>query len=114
MVAGLSVGKDTDNKTKAIMQGKIRICQDLMKSLGEGVDKDVEAFNKVMEAYKMPKMTAEEKKVRSEAIQEALIEAAEQPYEMALLCLDVMNMAVDMLKSGNRLFLATTYRLIYI
>jgi formiminotetrahydrofolate cyclodeaminase len=56
----------------------------------------------VMAAFKMPKATDEEKEARSEAIQEALKEAAELPYETALLCLDVMNMAFDMLKAGNK------------
>lgn len=102
MVGELSIGKDADSDTKTKFQGMIRICKDLMKDLSEAVDKDTEAFNMVMAAFKMPKGTDEEKKARSAAIQEAMKEAAELPYETALLCIDVMNMAIDMLKAGNK------------
>jgi len=102
MVGNLSIGKDTTREEKAKMQGKIKICTDLIDSLKDGVDKDTEAFNKVMDAFKLPKETDEDKKVRSSAIQEAMKEAAEQPYETALLCIDVMNMSIDMLKEGNK------------
>lgn len=102
MVGELSLGKDTDEETKARMKGRIRICKDLIKSLSEAVDKDTEAFNLVMDAFKMPKASDEEKKLRSAAIQEAMMGAAELPYETALLCIDVMNMSIDMLKDGNK------------
>lgn len=102
MVGELSIEKEGDKKANVKMQGMIRICQDLLNSLKKGIDEDTEAFNKVMGAYRMPKSTDEEKKLRSSAIQEALKDASETPYETALLCIDVMNMAVDMLKLGNK------------
>lgn len=102
MVGELTVDKDMDGDTKIKIKGSIKICKDLMKSLKEGMDKDTEAFNRVMTSYKMPKTNDEEKQIRSAAIQEALKKAAEEPYEVALLCLDVMKVAIDMLKIGNK------------
>ena len=102
MVGNLSIGKDTDKEEKVKMLGKIKICTDLVDSLKDAVDSDTEAFNKVMAAFKMPKETDEDKKARSLAIQEGMKEAAELPYETAVLCIDVMNMAIDMLKEGNK------------
>ncbi|KPU42748.1 methenyltetrahydrofolate cyclohydrolase [Oxobacter pfennigii] len=102
MVAELSMGKEMDEGTKNKAKGTIRICKDLIRELKEGVDKDTQAFNRVMDAFKMPKATEDEKNKRSEAIQEAMKEAAELPYETALLCIDVMNVALDMLKAGNK------------
>jgi len=101
MVGELSINKDTDRETKVKIMGMIKICKDLMDSLKKGVDEDTNAFNALMAAFKMPKANDEEKKERSEAIQEKLMEASELPYETALLCLDVMNIAFDMLKAGN-------------
>lgn len=102
MVGELTLGKDMDNEVKHTMQGSVRVCEDLKDSLMKAVDEDTEAFNKVMAAYRMPKSTEEEKKARSLAIQEGLMDAAEAPYEAALLCIDVMNVALDMLKDGNK------------
>lgn len=102
MVGELTLKKDDDREARLNMQGKVRICRDLMDSLKKGVEEDTEAFNRVMEAYRMPKTTDNEKSIRSGAIQEALIGAAEAPYETALYCIDVMNMSLDMLKFGNK------------
>jgi formiminotetrahydrofolate cyclodeaminase len=100
MVGELTVGKAGDNEAR--IKGSIKICKELMMELSGAVDKDTEAFNGVMAAFKLPKSTDEEKTSRSAAIQEALKEAAELPYETALLCLDVMNVSLDMLKEGNK------------
>jgi formiminotetrahydrofolate cyclodeaminase len=45
------------------------------------VNRDSEAFRAVMDAYKLPKNTEEEKKVREEKIQASLREAADVPYD---------------------------------
>lgn len=102
MVGEITLNKDMNSQEKKNMQGMIRICRDLIKDLKKAVDEDTHAFDKVMEAYHMPKSSEEEKNARSKAIQEALKEASELPYETALLCLDVMNISIDMLKSGNK------------
>lgn len=101
MVGEITVKKDIDDQKKAKMQGMIKICHDLIKDFKEGVDADTEVFNKVMAAYKLPKITDDEKKSRSAAIQAALKDATELPYNTAVLCIDLMNMAVDMLREGN-------------
>lgn len=102
MVGELTLKKEEGGEAKLDMQGKVRICSDLMDSLKNGVEEDTNAFNKVMDAYRMPKTTDDEKSLRSAAIQEALKDAAEAPYETALNCIDVMNMSLDMLKSGSK------------
>jgi formiminotetrahydrofolate cyclodeaminase len=45
------------------------------------VNRDAEAFKTVMDAYKLPKNTDEEKKLRDDKIQAALREAADVPYD---------------------------------
>lgn len=102
MVGEITLTKDISSQEKMNMQGMISICRNLIDGLKKAVDDDTHAFDKVMEAYHMPKSTEEEKNVRSKAIQEALKGATELPYETALLCFDVMNISIDMLKSGNK------------
>src|SRR6056297_4194783 len=46
------------------------------------VDEDTEAFNKIMDAFKLPKKTEEEKKVRQKAIQEATKNAIMVPFRI--------------------------------
>lgn len=101
MVGELTIGKE-EGEDRARLETMINACHSMMDELKAGVDADTGAFNKVISAYKMPKANDEEKKARSAAIQLALKEASELPYKTAKLCMDVMNMAFDMLKVGNR------------
>ncbi|MBQ9949228.1 MAG: cyclodeaminase/cyclohydrolase family protein [Clostridia bacterium] len=55
------------------------------------IDGDAEAFEFLMEAYRMPKTTAEEKKIRSLLIQDRLVCAIEAPLRtMHALCDTIM------------------------
>jgi len=63
------------------------------------VDEDTNAFNKIMDAFKLPKDSDEEKELRQQAIQDATKYAIEVPIhvmENALASMEVMNAMVDM------------------
>lgn len=63
------------------------------------VDEDTNAFNNIMDAFKLPKDTEEEKALRQQAIQNATKYAIEVPIhvmENALASMEVMNAMVDM------------------
>ena len=47
------------------------------------VDKDTDAFNLIMSAFRMPKETDEEKSLRKQAILDGTIEAIKVPYRVA-------------------------------
>lgn len=68
------------------------------------VDEDTNAFNKIMDAFKLPNSTDEEKAERKAAIQEATKYATEIPYqvmETAHSALEVIKaMAIDGMKSS--------------
>src|SRR5204862_6905290 len=53
--------------------------QQLKNQLLKLVDKDTDAFNKIMNAFSLPKSTEEEKRVRTDAIQSATKYAIEIP-----------------------------------
>ena len=55
------------------------------------VDEDSNSFNKVLEAFRMPKDTEEEKQVRSKAIQDGYKYALEVPLDTARLGTKVLS-----------------------
>lgn len=65
------------------------------------VDEDTEAFNRIMSAFGMPKGTDEEKRLRSEAIQQATLFAARVPLETMKASLKVFDLCREMVDKGN-------------
>lgn len=65
------------------------------------VDKDTDAFNAIMDSFALPKVTAEEKAVRSEAIQKATKHACEIPFQVMQLSFDCMELIIEMAQEGN-------------
>ncbi len=73
----------------------------LLEKLTRAVDEDAAAFNEVMDAYKLPKSTDEEKKARIATIQQAMKNAALLPLGVAGDCLDALKLAGRILPIGN-------------
>ncbi|MGM0411542.1 MAG: cyclodeaminase/cyclohydrolase family protein [Bacillota bacterium] len=67
----------------------------------ELIDKDAESFNKVMEAYKMPKNSEEERNKRKKAIQNGLYEASLTPLDTMKLALKLLELARKVIEKGN-------------
>ena len=65
------------------------------------MDEDKEVFDKLMDSYKMPKETEEEKTKRSEAIKKSSYEVLEVPEKLAMLTLEVYPILETGLKYGN-------------
>ncbi len=101
MVAGLTIGKKGYEDFDSLMQ----IISE--KSLGykevfvSDVDKDSDAYDRVFACFKMPKATDEEKKKRSEAIQEATKYAAEVPMQVARDAFSLMDVIAEAARKGN-------------
>lgn len=66
------------------------------------VDEDTNAFNKIMQAFGLPKTTEEEKKVRTTAIQDATKYATEVPFTVMQTCFDSMAVIKKMAEIGNQ------------
>ncbi|MBV8365380.1 MAG: cyclodeaminase/cyclohydrolase family protein [Candidatus Eremiobacteraeota bacterium] len=73
----------------------------LTNELLAAIDADVEAFNRVSAAYKLPKDSDERKHERSAAIQRALVGATDAPMHVVHLCLRVARLAVELVEAGN-------------
>src|ERR1700745_3281330 len=82
MVANLSAGKrGWDDKLQYFSDWAVK-AQQLKDEMLSLVDEDTVAFNKVMDAFALPKESAEEKAVRSRALKEATKYAAQIPLKV--------------------------------
>ncbi len=73
----------------------LSVLEPLRKEASELIDRDSEAFKQVMAAYALPKSTDEDKKLRSEAIQESLKNAALTPMRTAQVCMALMRLTAE-------------------
>ncbi|HPV57766.1 MAG TPA: cyclodeaminase/cyclohydrolase family protein, partial [Tenuifilaceae bacterium] len=72
-----------------------------MEQLTKMVDEDTNAFNKIMNAFSLPKGTDEEKAARTKAIEEATLYAIEVPFKVMQLCYESMEVVKAMAEHGN-------------
>ncbi len=75
--------------------------QNLKDQLINLVDADTKAFNEIMTAFNLPKSTDEEKKKRTQCIQEATKYAIEVPFKVMQLSFDSMDLIKTMAIEGN-------------
>ncbi len=65
------------------------------------VDEDTAAFNRIMDAFSLPKGTEEEKAARGRAIEEATLYAASVPLRTMEASLKALPLALEMARKGN-------------
>jgi len=75
--------------------------QHIKSQLLKLVDEDTKAFNKIMDAFALPKATDEEKKSRKKAIQDATKYAIEVPYKVMQLSHESFEVIKAMAEIGN-------------
>ena len=75
--------------------------QKLKDTLLDLVDADTHAFNKIMDAIRMPKVSDEEKVARKAAMHAATVGAIEVPLKVMKVSLDSMNILKEMAEKGN-------------
>ncbi|MFZ1579510.1 MAG: glutamate formimidoyltransferase [Saprospiraceae bacterium] len=75
--------------------------QKLKDTLLDLVDADTHAFNKIMDAIRMPKASDEEKVARKVAMHAATVGAIEVPLKVMNVSLDSMNILKEMAENGN-------------
>ncbi len=101
MVANLTIGK---KKWESVYDEMCRIgelSQDLKDQLAILIDADTEAFNLVLQAYRLPKAANEDIKSRKNAIENAMKNAASVPYETMKLCCKTMELIKQVALNGN-------------
>src|ERR1700720_797702 len=101
MVANLSAGKRSwDDKLEYFSNWAVK-AQQLKDELLSMVDEDTAAFNKVMDAFALPKESAEEKAARADAIERATKYAAEVPFKVMETASKSYGLLAEMAEKGN-------------
>lgn len=102
MVCNLTVGKKKYVDVEDELREVLGMTETLRLELTRLIDEDAEAFDRVMEAMKLPKDTDEEKAARRAAMERALVEAASVPLAVMGKCVDVISLARVVADKGNR------------
>jgi len=101
MVAGLTAGRKGFEAVEADMHSILERAGALRSELIQDIQRDSDAYNQVMAAYKLPKTTDEEKARRGQAIQDGLKQAARVPLEVARKSLEILQLAETVVAHGN-------------
>lgn len=106
MVFNLTVGKKAylslgDEERASVDKGLVD-ANELKDRFLQLMNEDTLAFNKLMEAFKMPKETEEDKAIRSEKIQIAYKGATEIPLEVARRSYDIYEIIEIAVDHGNK------------
>jgi len=101
MVANLSSSKKGWESRWEEFSKQAELGQLYKKQLLDLVDEDTRAFNRIMEAFKLPKVTDEEKRMRTDAIQSATRYAIEVPFRVMEVTLRSMEVIKAMAEYGN-------------
>jgi len=101
MVANLSAHKrGWDDRWEEFSDDAAR-GMDIQKRLLAQVDEDTAAFNRIMDAFGLPKSNDEEKAARQQAIQDATRYAIEVPLAVMKTASEVLDVAEAMVDRGN-------------
>jgi formiminotetrahydrofolate cyclodeaminase len=101
MVGRLTLGKPGFEDLEERMRAMVERADDARTEFLALGDRDAEAFEAVMAAFRLPKETEVEIASRAEAIQRGLEDAASVPLEIARRAVDLMELAEDATAMGN-------------
>lgn len=102
MVANFTVGKKGYEQYQEEIKKIISELEHCKQQLQKFIDKDVEAYNKVSQAYKLPKNTPLDEEIRQKQIQAALKEAANVGFETMKVAHKCIPVAERLVKIGNK------------
>ena len=93
MVCRLTADKERDGSPGEGLRSTCAVAETLRSRLLAAVDADADAYLEVVEAYRLPRDTVEERAARDAAVAAATRRAAEVPLASAEACLEVLELA---------------------
>ncbi len=102
MVANLTIGKKKYEDKEEQMKKIAASASSYQALFIKDIDADSDAYNKVFDAFKLPKETDEQKAIRSQEIQAATKVAAEVPMEIARKAYAMMEIIEQVAEHGNQ------------
>ena len=101
MVAGLPKSRAATEEDAARLRAAASRCAELADHLAALVDRDSDAYDLVVSAYRRPKSTEEERASRSAAIQDAMRAAIAAPLDVMRACAAAVEQGVVIATLGN-------------
>ena len=102
MVGNLTYSKKAYKAVRDEMISTSVSGQNLKEFFLEAIDKDTDAFNKIMDAFSLPKKSEADQKVRNETIQAATKEATLVPFSVLEHSLETVKLALAVAQRGNK------------
>lgn len=102
MVANLTIGKKGYEEVEEEIKELKGVAAEYKEKFINYIDEDSDSFNKIMDAFKMPKNTEEEKKARTKVIQEGFKGAATVPLNVAKDAFELLALAEKVIEKGNQ------------
>ncbi|RAH15030.1 MAG: hypothetical protein CMB20_002210 [Methanobacteriota archaeon] len=102
MVCDLTIGSEKWKDGWGISEKLLPVAIDIMTNSARLADEDSDSFDAVMDSFKMPKESEEEKESRRQEIRKNTLIAAKIPMETAELALQLLNYLPDLAKYGNK------------
>jgi formiminotetrahydrofolate cyclodeaminase len=101
MVCRLTIGKKRFADVEDELRSALREAEALRQQLSDLADADIQAFDQVMAAYRLPKETREEQATRQAVIQRSLQAATQVPLDTASACAGVLKLAAQVIGKIN-------------
>ncbi|CEJ75013.1 methenyltetrahydrofolate cyclohydrolase (5 [[Clostridium] sordellii] len=103
MVCNLTIGKKKYAEHEESVKSILEKARSLEKDLIGMIDEDAECFLPLSKAYGLPSSTDEEKKIKSETMENALKKACEVPIKIVKVCYESIKLHEDLVDKGSRL-----------
>lgn len=103
MVCNLTIGKKKYAEHEESVKSILEKARSLEKDLIGMIDEDAECFLPLSKAYGLPSSTDEEKKIKSETMENALKKACEVPIKIVKACYESIKLHEDLVDKGSRL-----------
>ncbi len=101
MLAQLTIGKKQYIEVEDQMKKTVHKMSQQRELFLVDIDRDAASYNLVMDAYKLPKVSDEDKAIRSDKIQEATKHATLIPMEIAQRAFDLMDTIESTTRKGK-------------
>ena len=102
MVCNLTIGKTQYRDFEEEFKSVLTKAEELRRDLTKMIEEDVQAFDAVMRAYGMPRLTKDETATRAQAIQTALKTATLVPMRCCRARREVITLGSVVAEKGNR------------
>ena len=106
MVGNLTVGKKKYQDVEADIIANMEKGQKIIDRLKDLVKQDAEAFYPLSQAYRLPKNTEEEARIKEETLQNALVQATLVPLEIARTCAEAIDLHEELAQKGSRMVIS--------